>query len=105
MPGDPQADDVVQETNTKVWEKRRDFENGTHFKAWILSIARFHVRKCRYSQQITQDSIADEYAVDAVRIGVASIGKWNEPTRQDPHFALRNLNGAMDEFTIFNIHP
>ncbi|MDA0349166.1 MAG: FecR domain-containing protein [Verrucomicrobia bacterium] len=53
-------------------------------------------------QQISRDQISDEYAVDTVKIGAASIGNWNEPTRGDPQFALRNLNGAIDEFTIFN---
>jgi RNA polymerase sigma-70 factor, ECF subfamily len=50
MPGDPQADDVAQESNTKIWEKRGDFEIGTNFKAWIFSIARFQVRKWRFRQ-------------------------------------------------------
>ena len=53
-------------------------------------------------QQISRDKISDEYAVNTVKIGAASIGNWNEPTRGDPQFALRNLNGAIDEFTIFN---
>ena len=52
-------------------------------------------------REISKDFISDEYAVDTVKIGAASIGNWNEPTRQDPHFALRNLNGAIDEFAIF----
>jgi uncharacterized protein YaiE (UPF0345 family) len=50
---------------------------------------------------ISRDNISDDYRVDTVKIGAASIGNWNEPTRQDPNFALRNLNGAIDEFTIF----
>lgn len=50
MPGDSASDDVVQETNTIIWEKRSDFELGTNFKAWSFSIARFQVRKYRYRQ-------------------------------------------------------
>ncbi len=53
-------------------------------------------------EAISQDRIPDEYIVDTVRIGAASIGNWNEPTRGDPNFALRNLNGAIDEFAIFS---
>ena len=53
-------------------------------------------------ETISQDRISDEYIVDTVRIGAASIGNWNEPTRGDPTFALRNLNGAIDEFAIFS---
>ena len=51
---------------------------------------------------ISEDRISDEFIVDTVRIGAASIGNWNEPTRGDPNFALRNLNGAIDEFAIFS---
>jgi RNA polymerase sigma-70 factor (ECF subfamily) len=69
MPGDPQADDVAQESNTIIWEKRGDFEVGTNFKAWIFSIARFEVRKWRFRQakdaklvfcEELEDTIADE---------------------------------------------
>lgn len=50
---------------------------------------------------IGRDRISDEFVVDTVRVGAASIGNWNEPTRNDPTFSLRNLNGAIDEFAIF----
>ncbi len=50
MPGDSRVEDVAQETNTIIWEKRADFEVGTNFKAWAFSIARFQVRKYRYQQ-------------------------------------------------------
>lgn len=43
MPGDSEADDVVQEANTIIWEKRGEFAIGTNFKAWMFSIARFKV--------------------------------------------------------------
>ena len=69
MPGDSRAEDVAQETNAKIWEMRGDFEIGTHFKAWAFSIARFQVRKYRFSQakdarlvfcDEIEDVIADE---------------------------------------------
>ncbi|MFT5126628.1 MAG: hypothetical protein ACI8W8_000223, partial [Rhodothermales bacterium] len=53
-------------------------------------------------EQISQDRIPGADVVDTVRIGAASIGNWSEPKREDPHFAVRNLNGAMDEFAIFS---
>ncbi|BCX47752.1 DNA-directed RNA polymerase sigma-70 factor [Haloferula helveola] len=43
MPGTPDVDDVVQEVNAAVWRKRREFEIGTNFKAWMFSVARFKV--------------------------------------------------------------
>ena len=51
--------------------------------------------------QVSQDRLPDDMIVEKVRIGAASIGNWSEPMRQDPHFAVRNLNGAIDEFAIF----
>ena len=72
MPGDSAIEDVAQETNAKIWEKRGDFELGTNFKAWAFSIARFQVRKYRFSQakdarlvfcDELEETIADEFPV------------------------------------------
>ena len=35
-------------------------------------------------KMISRDKIGDDYIVETVRIGDASIGNWNEPTRGDP---------------------
>jgi RNA polymerase sigma-70 factor, ECF subfamily len=43
LPGDSEADDVVQEVNTELWKKRAEFEMGSNFKAWMFSVARFKV--------------------------------------------------------------
>ena len=54
-------------------------------------------------EQLSREILPDEYVVDRVRIGSASIGNWSEPYyRKDPHFTVRNLNGAIDEFAIFS---
>ena len=50
MPGDGAASDVVQQANTKIWEKRGDFRPGTNFKAWAMAIARFEVLNHRKRQ-------------------------------------------------------
>lgn len=54
-------------------------------------------------EHISQDHLPDHFIVDRVRIGAASIGNWSQPMRKDPHFAVRNLNGAIDEFAIFSV--
>jgi len=53
---------------------------------------------------VSREPIEDEWLVDSVMIGAASIGNWSEPRykQNDPNFAIRNLNGAIDEFAIFN---
>jgi hypothetical protein len=52
-------------------------------------------------EQLSRHRIPDADVVETVRIGAASIGNWSEPKREDPHFAVRNLNGSIDEFAIF----
>lgn len=47
MPGMDGVDDVLQETNILLWEKRESFEMGTNFRAWASSIARFKVMEQR----------------------------------------------------------
>ena len=48
------------------------------------------------------ERIVESLRVAKVQIGAASIGNWNDPTRQSARFPVRNLNGAIDEFAIFS---
>ena len=43
LPGSPEVDDVIQETNAEIWTKRGDFRIGTNFKSWMFSVAKFKV--------------------------------------------------------------
>ena len=47
MPGTDGVDDVLQETNIILWEKRKSFETGTNFMAWACKIARYKVMNHR----------------------------------------------------------
>ncbi len=52
---------------------------------------------------LSSETVPDDFLVTDVHIGNASIGNWSEPVyRQDAEFAVRNLNGSMDEFLLFN---
>jgi hypothetical protein len=46
--------------------------------------------------------IPDELLAATLRIGPAEIGNWGQPFRKTPEFAVRNLNGTIDELAIFN---
>ena len=50
---------------------------------------------------LSSEPIPDDYLVEAVSIGNASLGNWGLPERNDPAFAVRNLNGSMSEFALF----
>lgn len=47
MPGVDGVDDVLQETNIVLWEKRKTFESGSNFQAWAFQIARYKVMSHR----------------------------------------------------------
>lgn len=51
--------------------------------------------------QISEQEIEDDYFIDKLRIGNGEIGNWGQPFREDPTFAIRHLNGRMDEMAIF----
>jgi hypothetical protein len=50
---------------------------------------------------LSEASVPTEKMVEETRIGTASIGNWSVPTQADSRFAIRNLNGSMDEFALF----
>lgn len=69
MPGMDGTDDVLQETNILLWEKRKTFTIGTNFRAWASSIARFkvmeHRRKAaRRNRQLFDEALIQQLASD-----------------------------------------
>ncbi|MCO8121606.1 FecR domain-containing protein [Stieleria sp. TO1_6] len=53
-------------------------------------------------EQVANQAIVERFHIDTLRIGPAEIGNWGQPFRQTPWFAVRNLNGTIDELAIFN---
>ena len=54
-------------------------------------------------KQISMEAIPEHATVPGVRISSASIANWADPMyRTDEEFTCRNLNGAIDEFLIFD---
>jgi ferric-dicitrate binding protein FerR (iron transport regulator) len=54
-------------------------------------------------EQVSHEKIDPERQFHTTRIGAGEIGNWGLPLRaDDPWFAIRNLNGAIDEFAIFS---
>jgi hypothetical protein len=54
-------------------------------------------------ERISRQIIEDRFHIKTLRIGNAEIGNWGQPFREDPTFAIRNLNGRMDELAIFKV--
>ncbi len=70
LPGAPGVDDVIQETNKLIWMKRAEFELGTSFRAWALTIARYqvmsHWRVLKRQRWVTLDSDVVEQLADDI---------------------------------------
>lgn len=69
MPGMDGVDDVLQETNLVLWEKRQGFEPGTNFRAWACAIARYKVMSHRKKLahlgfQLFDDELAEQLAAE-----------------------------------------
>ncbi|PHQ35573.1 LamG-like jellyroll fold domain-containing protein [Rhodopirellula bahusiensis] len=52
--------------------------------------------------RVSAEKIKPKYQIDTLRIGPAEIGNWGQPFRETPWFAVRNLDGTIDELTIYN---
>ncbi len=81
--------------------------NHTKTEQWLHLVTTYDVesRTCTHylnGEQISQESAPSEKGVSSLVINSAQIGNWGLPTREEPDFAVRNLNGRLDEFTIFN---
>ncbi len=50
LAGSSDADEVLQETNTVLWNKRSEFQAGTEFRAWAYRVAHFEVLAFRKRQ-------------------------------------------------------
>lgn len=69
--------------------------------ATVYDVAARRVTHYLNGEILSQEKIPEEYLVEQVAIGNASLGNWGLPIRKEPRFAIRNLNGSMDEFALF----
>jgi len=53
-------------------------------------------------QPLHTEKIPRKLVVKTTRIGPATLGNWSSPTRPEAGFAIRNLNGSIDEFAVFS---
>ncbi|KAA5545892.1 hypothetical protein FYK55_02965 [Roseiconus nitratireducens] len=53
-------------------------------------------------QRLSDERIPEKFYIEDLKIGPAEIGNWGQPFRKTPWFAVRNLNGTIDELAIYN---
>ncbi len=59
------------------------------------------VRHFINGEQVSEATIERGYIVKTLRIGAGEIGNWGQPFRRTPTFAIRNLNGRIDELGVY----
>src|SRR5437867_13314017 len=65
VPNGPDADDILQETCSVLWQKFDEFDPATNFAAWALRIARYQVM-AYYSTRRRQKARLSDETLDAV---------------------------------------
>lgn len=95
VPNIADADDLLQETATQMWQKFEDFVPGTDFAAWGLSFARFTVLSF-YKKRKTQSRVVfDAELIDSVADEIAQVA----PSSDRRHEALRGCLAKLPEQT------
>ncbi|NNJ26344.1 LamG-like jellyroll fold domain-containing protein [Alienimonas chondri] len=69
--------------------------------ASVYDPAAGRVRQYVDGELVADETIQEKFLVESLRIGPAEIGNWGQPFRQSPAFALRNLNGVIDELAVY----
>ena len=60
------------------------------------------IRHFRNGELILTDPVPKSHEIHTTRFGSGEIGNWGLPNKpENPWFAIRNLNGRIDEFAIF----
>ena len=79
VPNGSDADDILQETCAVMWRKYSEFEPGTDFAAWGLSIARFQVMRY-YSRRKSERARLSDEVIEAVALKFAAPGQAEKTT-------------------------
>ena len=64
VPHDSDADDIMQETASLMWQNFDRFEPGTSFVSWAVTIAKFQVLKYRKNKQNRSRLMLSDQAYD-----------------------------------------
>lgn len=87
MPGSQDVDDVLQNANAVLWQKRARFEHGTNFIAWAFKIARYEVMCQRNRTKRDRLLVFSEKLIDIL--------SEDEPFKQSDEEVLAAVDGCL----------
>lgn len=85
------ADDILQETNMVLWQKRADFTPGTNFWAWAARVAHFQV--LAYAKRRSRDRLMFDEGLVTLLAAESSPAAQQMGLRQE---ALQTCLGKLD---------
>ncbi|MCH7224795.1 sigma-70 family RNA polymerase sigma factor [Haloferula sp. A504] len=91
MPGSQDVDDVLQNTNAVLWQKRARFQHGTNFTAWAFKIARYEV--LAYRNRIKRDGLI--VFTDRLVEALAEMGPFEQTNEE----VLAALDGCLERLS------
>lgn len=95
IPNRTDKEDLLQEVIIKVWEMRDNYEDGTNFRAWVFSIAKFTIMDWRKRYATRRQHCLDNQTIECILADAQnSIGESDsEALRQS---ALEHCIGQLD---------
>ncbi|QQL45864.1 sigma-70 family RNA polymerase sigma factor [Sulfuriroseicoccus oceanibius] len=82
VPGSPDVEDILQDTNVVLWEKRESFELGTNFRAWAFVIARNVTMAVLRKNKRNAAPMLDEQVIHAVSESWHQREQVNDPLKR-----------------------
>jgi RNA polymerase sigma-70 factor, ECF subfamily len=64
VPNVTDSDDLLQETNLVLWNKRQEYKLGTNFQAWACRIAYYNVQNFLRAKGRTRSFFSEEFLSD-----------------------------------------
>jgi RNA polymerase sigma-70 factor (ECF subfamily) len=91
VPAWSDAEDLLQESSVVMWRKLDEFEPGTDFAAWALSIARYQVLSYRKKQR-RERVFFSERTLEMLADQMAALGRSEDARRDALEHCIARLN-------------
>ena len=104
VPSLTDAEDIMQEVATVLWEKFDEFESGTNFLAWARSVAHFRVLEFRRRQDRQPAYLSDD-ALERLSAVADSMRDGVDERRESLAYCYEKLNDKEKQMLMHRYTP
>lgn len=97
VPNDSDADDIMQETASLMWENFGKFEPGTNFVSWAVTVAKFQILNYRKRHKQSRLFLSDR-AYDLLISETERLQEEGQDRLQALRDCLKKLSGKDQQF-------